>query len=87
MIFVSGSAEAEGNGRFHQRPQYDRDRFLRRQQTLYTLHQQGLMIFLVLDGISICHSCCDDRFIMSEVGGAAAAEKEQKKQEHQVDTT
>ena len=30
MIFVSGSAEAEGNGRFHQRPQYDRDRFLRR---------------------------------------------------------
>ena len=30
MIFVSGKAEAEGNGRFHQRPEYDRDRFLRR---------------------------------------------------------
>ena len=30
MIFVSGKAEAEGNGRFHQRPEYDRDGFLRR---------------------------------------------------------
>ena len=30
LIFVSGSAEAEGNGRFHQRPEYDRDGFLRR---------------------------------------------------------
>ena len=40
LVPVSGNTEAEGNGRFHQRPQYDRDRFLRRQQTLYTLHNK-----------------------------------------------
>ena len=53
LILVSGSAEAEGNGRFHQRPQYNRDRFLRRQQTLYTLHQQGLMVFLVFANLAV----------------------------------
>ena len=39
------------------------------------------------DVLGICHSWSDDRFTVSEVGGAAAAEKEQKKQEHEVDTT
>ena len=40
LVPVSGNPEAEGNGRFHQRPQYDRDRFFRRQQTLCTLHSK-----------------------------------------------
>ena len=39
------------------------------------------------DVLGICHSWSDDRFTVAEVGGAAAAEKEQKKQEHEVDTT
>ena len=64
MILVPGNAEAEGNGRFHQRPQYDRDRFLRRQQTLYTLHQQGLMVFLVFANLAVM---IDSQCLKSEV--------------------
>jgi hypothetical protein len=29
LVLVSGNPEAEGNGRFHQRPQYDRDQVRR----------------------------------------------------------
>ena len=39
------------------------------------------------DVLGICHSWTHDRFTVAEVGGASAAEKEQKKQEHEVDTT
>ena len=38
------------------------------------------------DVLGIYHSWSDDRFTVVAVGGAAAAEKEQKKQEHEVDT-
>ena len=64
LIFVSGSAEAEGNGRFHQRPQYDRDRFLRRQQTLYSLRGQDLMVFLAFATLAVM---IDSQCLKSEV--------------------
>ena len=70
---VWGSTEAEGNAKIHQQVQCDSSQLLNRP--------------LYRNDFSVCFWWTDDRFAACQARGASAAEKEQKKQEHEVATT